>query len=73
MTNWQNKIYGDMGHIYKDIETSDLLNLIPIEDAIAFYGLEKIIFNAGQDEVLTHIDEDKVIEHAETIKRKYND
>lgn len=73
MTNWQNKIYGDMEHIYKDIETSDLLNLIPIEDAIAFYGLEKIIFNAGQDEVLTHIDEDKVIEHAETIKRKYND
>lgn len=73
MTSWPNKIFGDMGHIYKDIETYDLLNLIPIEDAIAFYGLDKIIFNAGQDEVLTHIDEDKVIEHAETIKRKYND
>lgn len=73
MTNWQNKTYGDMGYIYKDIETYDLLNLIPIEDAIAFYGLDKIIFNAGQDKVLTHIDEDKVIEHAETIKRKYND
>lgn len=73
MTNWQNKTYGDMGHAYKDIETYDLLNLIPIEDTIAFYGLDKIIFNAGQDKVLTHIDEDKVIEHAETIKRKYND
>lgn len=30
MTNWQNKTYGDMGYIYKDIETYDLLNLIPI-------------------------------------------
>ena len=31
-------------HVYKDIETRDLLKLIPIEDVIEYHGIYNLIF-----------------------------
>ena len=30
-------------HVYKDIETRDLLKLIPIEDVIEYHGMSMVL------------------------------
>lgn len=47
-------------HIYKEIETSALLRMIPIQDAVNYYGDSEIIHVIGQDEILDTINEEDI-------------
>jgi len=48
-------------HAYKDIETSVLLKMIPIEDTISYYGISNLIQNVGIDETLREINEEDIV------------
>ena len=53
-----------MAHAYKDIETRDLLRMIPIEDVIEDYSY-KIISQYGIEETLDWIGEEAILEYIE--------
>ena len=47
-------------HIYKELETSALLRMIPIEDAVNYYGDSAIIQVIGHDEILDTINAEDI-------------
>lgn len=51
-------------HAYKDIETRDLLRMIPIEDVIEYYGY-KLISQYGIEETLDWIGEEEILQYIE--------
>lgn len=53
-----------MAHAYKDIETTVLLKMIPIEDVIEYYG-QKFISYIGIEEALDYIGEEEILQYIE--------
>lgn len=53
-----------MAHAYKDIETRDLLRMIPIEDVIEYYSY-KLISQYGIEETLDWIGEEEILQYIE--------
>lgn len=51
-----------MPHAYKDIETSDLLKMIPIEDVVYYHG-RNFLLEIGTDQVLNMVSEENLIEY----------
>lgn len=51
-------------HAYKDIETKDLLKMIPIED-IVYYHSYKLISQLGIEETLDWIGEEEILKYIE--------
>lgn len=51
-------------HAYKDIETRDLLRMIPIEDVIEYYSY-KLISQYGIEETLDWIGEEEILQYIE--------
>lgn len=51
-----------MAHAYKDIETSDLLRMIPIEDVVYYHG-RKLLSEIGKEQVLDWVGEENLIEY----------
>ncbi|WP_288689825.1 hypothetical protein [uncultured Bacteroides sp.] len=67
-------------HAYKDIETRDLLKLIPIEDVVEYHGKGKLVSEIGIEETLDWIGEEEILKYieatgllAEILKNKPND
>lgn len=64
-------------HVYKDIETRDLLKLIPIEDVVEYHGKGKLVSEIGIEETLDWIGEEEILKYIEAtglldaIKRKF--
>lgn len=54
-------------HAYKDIETRDLLKLIPIEDVVEYFGMNKLISEFGIEETLDCIDEEEIARYAKGL------
>lgn len=52
-------------HAYKDIETRDLLKMIPIEDVVEYHGIYKLIYVYGIKETLDRIGEEEIIKYVE--------
>lgn len=53
-----------MAHAYKDIETTELLKMIPIEDVIQYYSY-KLISHFGIEETLDWIGEEEILKYIE--------
>lgn len=54
-------------HAYKDIETRDLLKIIPIEDVVEYFGMNKLITEFGIEETLDCIDEEEIARYAKGL------
>lgn len=52
-------------HAYKDIETRDLLKMIPIEDVVEYHGIYKLIYVYGIEETLDRIGEEEILKYIE--------
>jgi hypothetical protein len=52
-------------HIYKDIESRDLLKMIPIEDVIEYHGIYNLISEYGIDVTLDRIGEEEILKYIE--------
>lgn len=52
-------------HVYKDIETRDILKMIPIEDVIEYHGIYNLIFEYGIDVTLDRIGEEEILKYIE--------
>lgn len=51
-----------MAHAYKEIESCDLLKLIPIEDVVYYHG-RNLILEIGTDKILNTVSEEKLLEY----------
>lgn len=64
-------------HAYKDIETRDLLKMIPIEDVVEYHGKRNLIPEIGIEETLDWIGEEEILKYIEAtgllnaIKKKF--
>lgn len=54
-----------MAHAYKDIETRDLLDMIPIEDVVEYHGKSNLISWIGIEETLDWIGEEEILKYIE--------
>lgn len=54
-----------MAHAYKDIETRDLLRMIPIEDVVYYHGKSNLIPEIGIEETLDWIGEEEILKYIE--------
>lgn len=54
-----------MAHAYKDIETTDLLKMIPIEDVVKYHSY-KLISEFGIEETLDWIGEEEILKYIES-------
>lgn len=52
-------------HAYKDIETRDLLRMIPIEDVVEYHGKGKLVSEIGIEETLDWIGEEEILKYIE--------
>lgn len=50
-------------HAYKDIETRDLLKMIPVEDVVEYHGKNNLISEIGIEETLDWIGEEEIIKY----------
>lgn len=55
----------ELMHVYKDIETRDLLKMIPIEDVIEYHGIYNLISEYGIDVTLDRIGEEEILKYIE--------
>lgn len=54
-------------HAYKDIESRDILKMIPIEDVVEYFGMNKLISEFGIEETLDCIDEEEIARYAKGL------
>lgn len=64
-------------HAYKDIESRDILKMIPIEDVIEYHGIYNLISEYGIDVTLDRIGKEEILKYIEAtglldaIKEKF--
>lgn len=52
-------------HAYKDIESRDILKMIPIEDVVEYHGKGKLVSEIGIEETLDWIGEEEILKYIE--------